>query len=459
MSMEAPRPNVIPRPDILKSVDLEDRPAKRVFIVAAAMQTPLGDLRGTLDARMRGESAVVPYETGLDDVHVASPLNFYAKDHMDLKGNAKWYSELGALELYVVTQALGNAQLLDGNGKLDASLVNIYKGGLFGNSGVGQILGLVDVNDMIKLNNDLKRALANGQITKEQFLQQRAVIKASDSFQAFPDQGNGRTVEYHGIRGKGNFSSQACASGLAAVVDAYESIKSGKNRWAIAGGIERTLTHPELSFTTFNVLTALSHNPDPQTASRPLDSGRDGFVYGEGAAYLILMNEETALATGATVLAEITGGENVMDGFDKIKASSDRIAMAIGKTMETETGDVEIPDIAYLHLTSTKLGDEIEIEAVRKIWGERVGEIPIVGNKSSLGHTIGAAGAINAIEATYAIYDGMVAPTIHLVNRSEKFIDLNVAREARRVDPRTALITANGFGGWTSALRLVKYAA
>ncbi len=359
MSMETYRPNVIPRPDILRRVDLEDRPAKRVFIVAAAMQTPLGDLRSTLDARLRGDSAVVPYPTGLEDVHVASPLNFSAKEHMNLGKEGKWYSELGALELYVITQALGNARMLDGNGRLDASLLNVYKGGLFGNSGIGQALGIVDINDMIKLNNDLKRALASGRIDKEQFLQQRAIIKGSDSFRGFPDQGNGRTAEYHGVRGKGNYSSQACASGLAAVVDAYESIKSGKNRWAIAGGIERTLTHPELSFTTFNVLTALSHNPDPETASRPLDRRRDGFVYGEGAAYLILMSKEIALATGSTPLAEITGGENVMDGFDKIRASSDRIAMAIGKTMETETGDIEIPDVAYLHLTSADLGDII----------------------------------------------------------------------------------------------------
>ncbi len=461
------RPASIPRPEVLKRVDLEDRPAKRVVVTGAYMQTPFGGLRNTLDARLRGESAVVSFpDTGIEDVSVAAPLNFSARGHLDLGREEKWYSELALLELYVITQALGDAAMLDENGRLDARQLNPYKGGLFGNSGIGQALGLVDIHDMIRLNNELKRQLAEGEIDRKKFLEKRAVIKGSDAFQAFPDQGNSRTAEYHGIKGKGNYSSQACASGLAAVVDAFESIKSGKNRWAIAGGIERSLTHPELSFTSFNVLHSLSHNPDPESASRPFDRDRDGFVIGEGAAYLILESYEHALARGARILAEIAGGENVMDGFKRTEADPSRIAMAIGKTFEigaedaTEEmpeGNVSLPGVAYLHLTSTDLGDRVEIEAIRQVWGAYASRIPLVGNKSSFGHTLGAAGAINAIEAVYGIFEGIVAPTIHLRERGEGFEDLDVVETARRIDPKTALVTANGFGGWTSALHLRRF--
>ncbi|MBI3984550.1 MAG: hypothetical protein HY344_01215 [Candidatus Levybacteria bacterium] len=461
------RPATIPRPEILRRVDLEDRLAKRVFITGAYMQTPFGGLRSTLDARLRGESAVVSFpDTGIDDVSVAAPLNFNAREHLDLGREDKWYSELAVLELYVITQALGSASMLDENGRLDVTRLNAYKGGLFGNSGIGQALGLVDIHDMIKLNNDLRRQLASGEIDRATFLERRAVIKGSDAFRAFPDQGNSRTAEYHKLMGKGNYASQACASGQAAVVDAYESIKSGKNRWAIAGGIERSLTHPELSFASFDILHSLSHNPDPQSASRPLDRNRDGFIIGEGAGYLILESEDQALERGATILAEITGGENVMDGFKKTEANPDRIAMAIGKTCEvgaeeateeTPEGDIVFPDVAYLHLTSTELGDRVEIEAIRKVWGEYTRYIPLVGNKSAFGHALGAAGAINTIEAVYGIIDGVVAPTIHLRERGEEFEDLDVVETARRINPQTALVTANGFGGWTSALLLKKF--
>ncbi len=211
---------------------------------------------------------------------------------------------------------------------------------------------------------------------------------------------------------------------------------------------------------------SLSHNPDPQTASRPLDRDRDGFVIGEGAAYLILESYEHALARGARILAEIAGGENVMDGFKRTEADPSRIAMAIGKTFEigaeeaTEEmpeRDVILPDVIYPHLTSTPLGDTVEMKAIRQVWGEYANGIPLVGNKSSFGHTLGAAGAINAIEAVYGIFEGIVAPTIHLRERGEGFEDLDVVETARRIDPKTALVTANGFGGWTSALHLRRF--
>ncbi len=164
------RPASIPRPEVLRRVDLEDRPAKRVVVTGAYMQTPFGGLRSTLDARLRGESAVVSFpDTGIEDVSVAAPLNFSARGHLDLGREEKWYSELALLELYVITQALGNAAMLDENGKLDARQLNPYKGGLFGNSGIGQALGLVDIHDMIRLNNELKRQLAEGEIDRKSF--------------------------------------------------------------------------------------------------------------------------------------------------------------------------------------------------------------------------------------------------------------------------------------------------
>ncbi len=447
-------PSTIRKPDALRSIDLEDRPTKRVVITGIAMRTPLGNLQETMEARFRGDSAVQVFpDTGVDDIHVAAPLDYNPMNHLDLGKQAKWYSPFAALELDVLIDSFGNAGMLGSNGRIDARF-NSYKGGLYGYSGIGQALGLVEMNEIISRNRELKRLLALGMINPKEA--QLEVIKISHSFKAFPDQGNSRASEYLGLKGRGNYGSQACASGLAAISDAYESIKSGKNRWAAAGGVEKPFTQPELAFTTFDVIHALSNNSDPDTASRPLDRDRDGFVLGEGAAYLILESEEHAIARGARILAEIAGAENAMDGYRETVSDPFRVALNIGKAVETDDGDLIRPKVIYLHATSTVPGDIQEIESLRIVFEEHASRIALVANKSAFGHTLGAAGAISAVEAVYAISTGRVAPTIHIENTDPVLGELNVVTTEEQSNPDTAVVLANGFGGWDSALTLRK---
>lgn len=448
------RPATIRKPDSLSRVDTEDRPTKRVVVTGIAMRTPLGNLEQTMEARFRGDSAVQVFpDTGVDDIYVAAPLTYNPMDNLDLGKQAKWYSPLAALELDVLIDAFSSAGMLGSNGRID-SRFNAYKGGLYGYSGIGQALGLVEMNEIIARNRELKRLLALGMVGPKEA--QREVVKISHSFKAFPDQGNSRASEYLGLKGRGNYASQACASGLAAISDAYESIKSGKNRWAAAGGAEKPLTQHELAFTTFDVIHAISHNPDPNTASRPLDKDRDGFVLGEGAAYLIMESEEHAKARGAHILAEITGAENAMDGYKETVSDPFRVALNISKAVETEEGDLTLPKVVYLHATSTPPGDLQEIEALRIVYEGSTEGIALVANKSAFGHTLGAAGAITAVEAVYAISTGRIAPTIHLKSFDPELGILDVVTQERQSDPDTALVLANGFGGWDSALALKK---
>jgi 3-oxoacyl-[acyl-carrier-protein] synthase II len=226
----------------------------------------------------------------------------------------------------------------------------------------------------------------------------------------------------------------------------------------IAGGTESAIS--PLIFASFARMGALSaRNDDPQTASRPFDKDRDGFVFGEGAAAFILETEEHAKSRGARIYAEVLGGRLTSDAYHLTAPRPDAAgatAAIVGTLAATGKSPKEV-DAIFAHGTSTPLGDVAETVTIKKIFGGRAYQIPISGTKSQVGHTLGAAGAISALAAVKAIEEGVICPTINY-HTPDPECDLDyVPNEARRQEVNLALVNAFGFGGQNVVLAIGRY--
>ena len=269
-----------------------------------------------------------------------------------------------------------------------------------------------------------------------------------------PNVGAGQIAINYGMVGPNFTTVSACATGGHAIGEAWETIRRSDADTMIAGGSEAGVFEPFVG--GFDSMRALSrHNDDPQGASRPFDKGRDGFVPGEGCGVLVLEELEHAQARGATILAEVIGYGATADashitlpapgGIGAVRAARRAIAKA-----GIDTADV---DHVNAHATSTPEGDKAELQAIRTIFGDRAGEVSITANKSMLGHTLGAAGAIEAVVSILTIRDSCVPPTINLEDPDDEVGELDiVAGHARAQDVRAALSNSFGFGGQNTAL-------
>ncbi len=252
-----------------------------------------------------------------------------------------------------------------------------------------------------------------------------------------------------------NFSVvSACATGGHAIGEAWETIRRGDADIMFAGGTEAT-GHESL-VGGFAAMRALStRNDEPERASRPFDVDRDGFVIGEGAGVLVLETMEHALARGAEPLAEIVGYGATADASHITLPAPGGVGAVRAIRRAMEKAGLSLDDVAMVnaHATSTPEGDPRELEAIRTLFGERAGEVSVTANKSMIGHTLGAAGAIEAISTIMSIRTGLVPPTINLEHPDPLAAGLdltpNKVRE-RQID--IAVSNSFGFGGQNSAL-------
>ncbi|MBU1251226.1 MAG: beta-ketoacyl-[acyl-carrier-protein] synthase family protein [Actinobacteria bacterium] len=246
----------------------------------------------------------------------------------------------------------------------------------------------------------------------------------------------------------------ACASGTEAIANAYEHLQLGLADVVVAGGTE-AVVHP-LPIAAFAAMQALSRrNDDPAVASRPYDVDRDGFVLGEGAAALVLETKEHALARGARIYAELAGGSVTSDSFHITAPDPEGSGAARAVIAALEQAGASPSDVSHInaHATSTPVGDVAEYAALARVFGERVGSIPVSATKASTGHLLGGTGALEAVFTILALHERTAPPTINVDNQDER-IPLDVVTSPRALGdgPLLALSNSFGFGGHNSVV-------
>lgn len=271
-----------------------------------------------------------------------------------------------------------------------------------------------------------------------------------------PNMASGQVSIYLGAKGPSNCSVTACASGTNSIGEAFRVIQRGDALAMFAGGAEAPIT--PLSFAGFCANKALSTNPDPETACRPFDENRDGFVMGEGAGVLVLEEYEHAKARGAKMYAEVVGYGMSSDAYHITAPSPE--AEGGSKAMSEAIRDAKIkPDeVQYInaHGTSTPLNDMLETKAIRNVFGEHADQLAVNSSKSMIGHLLGAAGGVEAVVTALSIHEGRIHPTINCDKPAEN-CDLDYVREGNReLDIRYALSNSLGFGGHNATLVFAK---
>jgi 3-oxoacyl-[acyl-carrier-protein] synthase II len=269
-----------------------------------------------------------------------------------------------------------------------------------------------------------------------------------------PNVGAGQIAISFGMTGPNFTTVSACATGGHAIGESWETIRRGDAEVMIAGGAEAGIY--EALVGGFCAMRALStRNDDPAGSSRPFDKGRDGFVIGEGAGVLVLEVLEHAEARGAEPLAELVGYGATADASHITLPAPGGIGAVRAMRRALEKAGLEPTDVDHVnaHATSTPEGDKAELQAMKTLFGDHAPKVSISANKSMLGHTLGAAGAIEAIATIQAIRTGCIPPTINIDDPDEEGAGLDlVPNRARQRDVNVALSNSFGFGGQNTAL-------
>lgn len=264
----------------------------------------------------------------------------------------------------------------------------------------------------------------------------------------------------YGFRGANYATVSACASSNHSLIDAFNLIRLNKADVILCGGSEATVNEPGIG--GFNALHALStRNDDPQTASRPFDKDRDGFVMGEGAGAIVLESLEHAIARGAKIYAEMKGGAATADAYHLTAPHPEGLGAANVMKLSLEDAELSPADIDYInvHGTSTPLGDLAELKAIRQVFGDYASSIQISSTKSMTGHLLGATGVIEAIAGIMAIQHQLVPPTInHFTDDPDIDNTLNLTfNHAVKKDVNAFLSNTFGFGGHNASVIFAKY--
>jgi 3-oxoacyl-[acyl-carrier-protein] synthase II len=251
-----------------------------------------------------------------------------------------------------------------------------------------------------------------------------------------------------GLHGPVTASALACASGNAALLEARRLILGGEADVVVAGGTDAGIS--PVMFAGLSNMGALSaNNDDPEGASRPFSADRDGFVYGEGAVLFVVESAEHARNRGARTYARLAGGALTTDAFhiSHPDPTGRQPRQAMRLALERTGTDPSEVDYICAHGTATRINDAVETSAIRDVYGAAADDLLVSSPKSMVGHMIGAAGALSVMVSVLAMRDGVVPPTINLVN-PDPACDLDyVPLQARRATVRTAAVNAFGFGG------------
>ena len=401
-------------------------PARRAFVTGLGAITPLGNDVETFWRNLRdgvsGVARISAYDPSGEEVQIAAEIkDFDPKTWMDFKA-ARRMSRFAQIAVAAAAQAIEHAGLAIDDANRDDIAVAV-------NTGAG---GVGDV--------------AAGQMTYHEGGPKRVspfmVPMLSPSMAACQISIQNR------IRGPVITSVAACASSVQAFVEAQRLIEHGDADVVITGGTESAVL--PVSFAALNNMGALSRrNNDPEGASRPFDAGRDGFVFGEAAGVVVIESAEHAEARGAAPIAEVAGGALTGDAFH-ISApdpSGDGAARAMVRALRDAHVEPAEVELIVAHGTSTPLNDATETKAIRAAFGAHADSLAVTSNKSMIGHTLGAAGVMSALNAVLAIRDGVVSPTINY-ETLDPDCDLDYTpNTARELAVGTAIVNGFGFGG------------
>jgi len=406
---------------------------RRVVITGLGCVTALAESADELFAALcegkSGVSTIESFDTSAYPVKFGGEIrNFDVTDYI----NQRESKRMDRFTQFAVAAA---RQAVDDSG-IDFSKEDIFRAGVIVGTGIG---GLHEIEEQHK------RLLKKGPNKVSPFCVPRLMANAA----------SGNIAIRYGLRGPNFCVSSACASGNHAIGEAFCNIVAGRSDIMITGGAEAALT--PIGLASFCAARSLStRNDNPQRASRPFDRDRDGFILSEGAGILVLEEESHAKKRGANVYVELLGYSATDDGYHITAPLPDGNGAATAMKLALIDAGVEIEKIDYInaHGTATELNDIAESSAIRFVFGEHAYKIPVSSTKSSLGHLLGASGAVELIVCVKAINESAIPPTINLENPDER-CDLNmdfVPMEARQINVNIAMSNSFGFGGHNSCL-------
>jgi 3-oxoacyl-[acyl-carrier-protein] synthase II len=397
---------------------------KRVAITGVGVVSPVGnDAKSTWESAVAGRSGIgeiQAFDTDGFDVKIAGEVKDLDTTGLASPKDVKRLDRNVLFALGAAKEALGDAGVNGYNPERVGIVVGCCIGGF----------------------NELMR--------QHDILRDRGPDRVSPNFlpNILVDSPSGQLAIELGIRGPNYAVVSACATGSHAIGEAAELISNGHADAVLAGGTEGCI-HPLILAGFSNMRGLASGNGDPTKASRPFDATRQGFVMAEGAGVVMLEDLETAQKRGARVYAEVLSYGASNDAYHM--AAPDPASVGVVEMMRNalERGGVTPEDVDYInaHGTSTPLGDLAETKAIKEVFGDHAYELAVSSTKSVMGHTFGAAGAIEAIMCALAVHHGVIPPTINYENPDPE-CDLDyVPNEAREADVRVALSNAMGLGG------------
>jgi 3-oxoacyl-[acyl-carrier-protein] synthase II len=413
---------------------------KRVVVTGIGALTPIGnnlnDYWNNLKIGKSGAAPITKFDTSKFKTTFACELKgFDPKEHFDVKEIRK-YDPFSQYALVAVDEAIKH-------GNINFDELNKDRIGVIWGSGNG---GIQTFQDQMK-----EYCEGDGTPRFTPFFIPRILV----------DIASGIISIKYGLRGVNFCPVSACATSNTAIIEAFNYIKWGKADMIITGGSEAAIN--ESAIGGFSSAKALStRNDSPETASRPFDVSRDGFVMGEGAGALILEEYEHALKRGATIFGEVAGAGMAADAYHLTGTHPEGDGAVLGMNEALREAEIKAKDIDYvnMHATSTPLGDNSELIAAKRVFGDR-NDLAISATKSMTGHLLGAAGAIEAIACVMAIQENIVPPTINTLEIEPEFAGVYTfpLNKSLNKEINYAMSNTFGFGGHIASVIFKKFKA
>ena len=407
----------------------------RVVITGIGALSPIGnDAKTTWANALKGVNGIdkiTRLDTENYNVHLAGELkDFNIEDHIDKKEARR----MDRFTQYAVVAAREAVQ----DAKLEINDQTADRIGVWIGSGIG---GMETFE------------------TAHTTLVERGPRRVSPFFvpMLIPDMATGQVSIDVGAKGPNGATVTACATGTNSIGEAFKIIQRGDADAMITGGTEAPITH--MAIAGFSASRALSTNDDKETACRPFQEGRDGFVMGEGAGIVVIESLDSAKARGAEIYAEIVGYGSTGDAYHITAPAPEGEGGSRAMQAALDDAGIEAKEVQYLnaHGTSTPVGDLYEVKAIQNTFGEAAKSLKVSSTKSMTGHLLGATGGIEAIFSALSIRDSKVAPTIHAVTPDEE-CDLDfVPNKAEDLDITYAMSNSLGFGGHNAVLVFKKF--